>query len=288
MLKQRVITAVVLLAILLAALIAPSPMPLVLLLALIASCALWEWLRLTWPSPGSQAPALIAILAGAGLLLVCVQWLASPPEAWTWSLFLSINAWLLPLVCVLWLLGASTLVVRGNTQTRGNGPLLSLFALLAVLATWASLVQLFRIYGSWYLVSLLAVIWVADIAAYFAGKAFGKHKLAPCVSPGKSWEGAVGGVLAAVIWVLASGMIKGSFGAVLLARWSWWQVVLIAVFLAALSIVGDLFESLLKRRAGVKDSSQLLPGHGGVYDRIDALLPVAPFAFLLSTGHALS
>src|SRR5690606_32908688 len=133
-----------------------------------------------------------------------------------------------------------------------------------------------------FLVSLLALIWFADIAAYFSGKALGRHKLAPRVSPGKTWEGALGGVLAATAWVLASSYWPDSFGHVLMQRWSWWLVALIAVFLAALSIVGDLFESLLKRRAGVKDSSQLLPGHGGVYDRIDALLPVAPIALLLT------
>ena len=143
MLKQRVITAIIMLVILLAALLAPSPMPLILLLALIAACALWEWLRLTWPTPGSIAPAILAILAGAGLLLVCIQWIASPPQAWTWSLFLFLNAWLMPLVCLFWLFGATFLVLRGNTQTRGNGPALSLFGVLAVLATWTALVQLF-------------------------------------------------------------------------------------------------------------------------------------------------
>jgi phosphatidate cytidylyltransferase len=151
-----------------------------------------------------------------------------------------------------------------------------------VVAAWTALVQLYLALGAWFLVSLMALIWCADIAAYFAGKAFGRHKLAPRVSPGKTWEGAVGGVVAATLWVFVSRWWPGSFGDVLASQWPLWGVAIIAVLLAALSIVGDLFESLLKRRAGVKDSSQLLPGHGGVYDRIDALLPVAPIALLLS------
>ena len=128
----------------------------------------------------------------------------------------------------------------------------------------------------------MALIWFADIAAYFTGRAFGKRKLAPAVSPGKTWEGAVGGVVAAAIWTTATVAVPGSFGDILARQWSLPVVFLLACLLAAISVVGDLFESLLKRRAGVKDSSRLLPGHGGVYDRIDALLPVAPVAILLT------
>ncbi len=288
MLKQRVITAIILLLVLLAALLAPTPLPLVLLLTLIAACALWEWLRLTWPAGGKPGPLLVALLIGLALFVMALQWLQAHPLPWTWAVFLQVNRWLMPVAAAIWLVGATAMVLRGQAQHRAQGLLLSLFGIAAVLATWFALVQLFRIHGAWYLVSLLALIWIADISAYFVGKALGRHKLAPKVSPGKTWEGAAGGVIGATAWVMLSMLWPGSFGAVLAARWPWWAVLLIAVFLAALSIMGDLFESLLKRRAGVKDSSQLLPGHGGVYDRIDALLPVAPFAFLLSTGYGLS
>jgi phosphatidate cytidylyltransferase len=165
---------------------------------------------------------------------------------------------------------------------RTDGVALSLFGVVAIVAVWAALLEMFLVRGAWFLVSMMALVWFADIGAYFTGKALGKHKLAPKVSPGKTWEGAAGGVAAAVIWVVASSGIEGSFGAVLGQRWPLWGIALVTVFLTALSIVGDLFESLLKRRAGVKDSSALLPGHGGVYDRIDALLPVAPMALLLT------
>ena len=153
--------------------------------------------------------------------------------------------------------------------------------MLAVLAAWAALVLIYIEYGAWCLVSMMALIWFADIAAYFTGKAIGRRKLAPAVSPGKTWEGAFGGVLAAAIWTTGTVAIDGSFGAVLAEYWSLPMVFVLACLMAAISIIGDLFESLLKRRAGVKDSSRLLPGHGGVYDRVDALLPVAPVAALL-------
>jgi phosphatidate cytidylyltransferase len=287
MLKQRVITAIVLLAVLLGTLLAPGPWPLVLLFTLTAGCALWEWLRLTWPRRDSPLPWVTAAAVAAGLLALAGLWLPPAQGDPTRPLQASVNTLLLPLASLLWVFGASYLVYRGQSQTRTNGTALSVFGVIAVVAVWAALVLLFLAHGAGFLVSLLALIWIADIAAYFTGKAFGRRKLAPKVSPGKTWEGAVGGVLAATAWVMVTSVYwPGSFGALLAQRWPLWAVLAIAVFLAALSIVGDLFESLLKRRAGVKDSSQLLPGHGGVYDRIDALLPVAPIALLL-TGAGL-
>src|SRR5690606_27625772 len=190
--------------------------------------------------------------------------------------------WLVPLVALAWLLGASTAVVRGRADAPPASVAWSLFSVPAVLAAWAVLALLFMARGGVFVVSLLALVWVADIAAYFAGRAFGKRKLAPKVSPGKTIAGAVAGILGAVAWVWLSSLWAGSFGQALIEHLSLPLALLAAVLLGAISIVGDLFESLLKRRAGRKDSSGLLPGHGGVYDRIDAILPVAPFALLLS------
>src|SRR5690606_5171918 len=110
---------------------------------------------------------------------------------------------------------------------------LSLFGIVAILAVWLSLTQMFVQRGAWFLVSLMALIWLADIAAYFTGKALGRHKLAPHVSPGKTWEGAIGGVLAATAWVLLSAYWPGSFGDALVQRWPWWVAALIAILLAA-------------------------------------------------------
>lgn len=284
MLRQRVLTAIVLLAVLLGTLLAPSPWPLVLLLTVLAACALWEWLRLTWPRPGTAWPALLAILSGFVMAGLAWLWLGDPLQDRAAALRAAINQWWMPAVSLLWVIGASAMVLQGQAQVRKHCAWLSVFGILAVVAAWAALVQLFTARGAWFLVSLMALIWFADIAAYFTGKAFGKHKLAPRVSPGKTWEGAAGGIVAACLWVVLSARWPGSFGNALIELGSWPLAVVAAALLAALSIIGDLFESLLKRRAGVKDSSQVLPGHGGVYDRIDALLPVAPLAFLLTGG----
>jgi len=279
MLRQRILTAAVLLAVLAGALAWPRPWPFVVLLCLATGCALWEWLRLT----AADTPAAAA--AGAALAALAVF------QSWIWleggrglgltTFGLAVRL-LIPLACAAWLLGATVLVARGRTGPPARSPFLSLFAILALYAAWASLVLMFLAFGARYVVSLLILVWVADIAAYFAGRAWGRRKLAPRVSPGKTFEGALAGVLAAVAWIALSSQWAGTYGHALAGRWSPGVALLWAALLAAMSIVGDLFESLLKRRAGRKDSSGLLPGHGGVLDRIDALLPVAPLALLLS------
>ena len=152
---------------------------------------------------------------------------------------------------------------------------------------WLALVQA-RTVGINFMLSVFCLVWMADIAAYFGGRRFGKRKLAPTISPGKSWEGVYSGMLGvlllAVVWsavelrVATDGaslftQLRQHFGLV-------GQLVLLA-FLAGMSVVGDLFESLVKRAAGAKDSSRLLPGHGGVLDRVDALLPVFPLSMAL-------
>jgi len=279
MLAQRIATAVVMLLVLALALWSPRPEPLLLLLIALASCALWEWLRLLAPRAKRGA------LAGAMILFVLLGWLALqwfdasadvPP--WLRGIRAGITQALIPLAALLWLVGASHAVARAG-RARAHGSVIA--AVGAVIAVWAALTLLYQTHGVRLLLSLMMLVWSADIAAYFVGRAWGRHKLAPQVSPGKTWEGAAGGVLAAVLWTWLSTQWEGSFGTVLTQRYSLWMTMVLAALLAALSIVGDLYESLLKRRAGVKDSSGLLPGHGGVLDRIDALLPVAPAAYCL-------
>lgn len=282
MLKQRILTAIVLLAVLLAAVAATSPWPLLLIIVVAASCCLWEWLRLVWPRRPSQAPLLVALAVGAGMLFMTYLWFQPSVAPWALSLVsMSLYGLLVP-VTLIWLVGATSAVFAARSDQAPGSWWWSAFGILAIVSVWLSLTRLYLQFGSWFIISLLALIWAADIAAYFCGKAFGRHKLAPRVSPGKTWEGALGGVVAAVLWVVISARWPNSFGAYLDQHFSFPVIVVLAAFLAALSIIGDLFESLLKRRAGVKDSSHLLPGHGGVYDRIDALLPIAPLAFLLT------
>ena len=163
---------------------------------------------------------------------------------------------------------------------------------LALWLAWLAVLQAHRM-GVNFLLSVLLLVWVADIFAYFAGRAFGlkftRNKLAPSISPGKSWEGVWGGMagvlVLAAVWVFADrqlGAALPSFYSLLL-RQGLWFLALAVVFMGAMSVVGDLVESLVKRSVGVKDSSALLPGHGGVLDRIDALLPTLPLAMMLSS-----
>lgn len=280
MLMQRVLTAIVLLLVLVGALLAPSAWPLILLLLILAGCALWEWLRLSLAPAWQPAAAWVAVFTSIVLFWLVWTWMPATQAAPAAARL--VHPWLMPLVIAGWAVIAVPQVFHGQTVERRFPALLSVFGVLSVAAAWAALVLIFIEFGAWCLVSMMALIWFADVAAYFTGRAFGKRKLAPKVSPGKTWEGAVGGVLAAAVWTTATAAVPGSFGAVLAEQWSLPMVFLLACLLAAISIIGDLFESLLKRRAGVKDSSRLLPGHGGVYDRIDALLPVAPVAILLT------
>jgi phosphatidate cytidylyltransferase len=155
---------------------------------------------------------------------------------------------------------------------------------IAILGCFVAILALYK-HSGLYLFSVMAIVWVADIGAYFSGKAFGKHKLAPSISPGKSWEGAIGGWFA-VLMLAASSLalplgLNDTFPVRLYARFGLLGFVVALSMIVAASIVGDLVESQLKRRAGMKDSSSLLPGHGGVLDRIDALIPTLPLAVLL-------
>jgi len=152
----------------------------------------------------------------------------------------------------------------------------AVFAFVALEAAFVAIVAC-QARSPWFALAAMAIVWIADTAAYFAGRRFGRRKLAPQISPGKTWEGAYGAIVAVTVYALlllppaSRAAFAGSLDPVIVVSW-----VVFAIVLAALSIVGDLHESLLKRRAGVKDSGALLPGHGGVLDRTDALLAAMP------------
>lgn len=278
MFKQRVITAVVLLLILLPALFYSNPAPFCLIAMALIAAAAWEWGRLN--GYGQTASLMTAAL--------CV---AASALAW-WAGLLDRQ---LPL---LWLFAGSAWVLLGAWSLRGGVVAWSvlprgvrwLAGFVALLLAWLAVAQA-RVIGINFLLSILALVWVADISAYFAGRAFGgrvcRQKLAPGISPGKSWEGVWGGMLGVIVLALLWRRIDVTWSLPVPSFFS--QIgqaglglLLIAViFMAAMSVVGDLFESLVKRSAGVKDSSGLLPGHGGVLDRIDALLPTLPLAMML-------
>ncbi len=274
MLKQRVITALVLVAILLPALFAPMAWPFAVLSLLLIAAAGWEWGRLN--AAGGAAIAMGVLLAAACAAALWAGWGEAPPSLVWW------------LATLVWVLGGSY-VLRGGVAGWPKIPVV-LRAVIGLLLLWTAWLALAaaKTIGINFILSVFCLVWAADIAAYFGGKAFGKRKLAPGISPGKSWAGVWSGMLGALVlaafWLWldrAFTMDSLSLYSRLLARFGIVGVAGVVVFLAAMSVLGDLFESLVKRAAGAKDSSRLLPGHGGVLDRIDALLPVFPIAMAL-------
>jgi len=280
MLKQRVITAVVLLAILLPALFWRTPEPFLAIALVLIAAGGWEWGRLNGLGQGPSV-----VLGAVTLALCAASW------ALGWPRQPSATLWLV--VGVLWVAGGGLLVRSGVAGWPKIPPAVRIVGgVLALALAWLAMAQA-RVIGVNFLLSVLVLVWVADIFAYFAGRAIGgrftKSRLAPVISPKKSWEGVWGGmagvVVLAVAWVLADQAAQAQVPSLYsrLAAVNWVVVVLGTVFLAAMSVVGDLAESLVKRSAGFKDSSQLLPGHGGVLDRVDALLPTLPLAMMLAT-----
>ncbi|MFZ1365660.1 MAG: phosphatidate cytidylyltransferase [Brachymonas denitrificans] len=274
MLKQRVITAVLLLLVLLAALFAPVEAAFGLLMAVVMAAAAWEWARLSGCQSGlCWASAVLA--AGACALMTSWGWHASASEGVRLFVTLASLAWL---GLAPWLLRAGVPVWQ-----RIPTPLRLAMGLFVLCAAWLAAVQLHGRFGVWYLLSVLALAWAADISAYFAGRAFGKRKLAPSISPGKSWAGVYGGLAGALVLALVCAQLPvANFHADVAGRAGIAVLLLVVAALTAMSVVGDLVESLMKRSMGMKDSSQLLPGHGGILDRIDALLPVLPLALTVT------
>ncbi|GAB4402221.1 MAG: phosphatidate cytidylyltransferase [Rhodoferax sp.] len=278
MLKQRVITALVLLALLLPTLFAADVRPFMGLTLLLIAAAAWEWARLNHLNDWA------AVASGLGCGLACLGlWFGGMAQTTTPTLWWGC-ALLWPVLLVVLLRGgveAWTLWPRALRLVGGW---------VAMSLAWLAVAQA-RALGVHFLLSALSLVWVADIGAYFVGRAVGgrwvDRKLAPRISPGKSWEGAVGGALAV--------LVLGAFWQALETNLGWSQPSLYkrlwdhgpAMFavallgLCAISVAGDLVESLVKRSAGVKDSSALLPGHGGVLDRIDAIIPTIPLVLFL-------
>lgn len=253
MLKQRVITALILLPLMLGMLFYASDALWALFSGLIALLALWEYARMSGFS-AEQNHRYLGFTTLFGVVAYAGSWLL-PSIVWLAVLLF----WLI--VMPLWLVKKWKL--QADWKAYSVGWILMVpfwFALITLRPSAETATSLLAVMG---------LVWVADIAAYFCGKAFGKHKLAPAISPGKSWEGAIGGALCVAVYLTL----------VMNAGWlafdtSWIGTVCIGLVLTVVSVGGDLLESWLKRSAGIKDSSNLLPGHGGVFDRVDSLIAV--------------
>lgn len=263
MLKQRVITALILLPIALGGFFLLDGGAFALFIAAVVAIGAWEWARLAGLSAQvgrvAYAAMVAALLYGLYLLPALAPWLLGAAVLW-WGL-------------------ATLLVMSYPDSSRFWGGLVGklLIGLLILLPAWQGLVLL----KQWpqanaLIIAVMVLVWGADVGAYFAGKTFGKRKLAPKVSPGKSWEGFFGGLATSLLLTLVVGLQQGwQSGALLLCLGG-------AALVVAGSVIGDLTESMFKRQSGIKDSSNLLPGHGGVLDRIDSLTAAIPlFAVLL-------
>lgn len=272
MLKARILTVLVLLPLLLAALFLLPSFYWATLMLLVVLVGASEWSRIAAYSKSVSWLYLTAtLILGISLLFFTDIGSAMGGVATPWFYVVSVLFWLL--IVPFWL-------IQG-WQIR-HKILLGLVGWIVLIPTWLALVQLQSISPA-LLLALMAVVWIADIAAYFSGKRFGKHKLAPTISPGKTWEGVAGAYLAvaayALVWLSQDGkLIVHISGFDILP----WLMIIIAVWIMTyFSILGDLFESWMKRQAGLKDSGNLLPGHGGILDRIDALTSALPLVSLV-------
>jgi phosphatidate cytidylyltransferase len=272
MLKTRILTALVLVPCVLAALFALSPLAFGIVTLLVTGVAAREWGRLAgFATP--RLPLFVGVTLLLGLALLCPAW-SGFGRGWGSEIVLTVCG----TSAIFWLCIAPPWVIARWPTTS---PLPMAFIGWVVLCgAWVAMVEL-QARSPWLLLAAMAIVWVADTAAYFAGRAFGRRKLAPMVSPGKTWEGVFGALIAVGVYALALAPLAGSAGFVLptsaLAIGLW---AAFALLVTGVSIFGDLYESLLKRHAGVKDSGTLLPGHGGILDRTDALFAAMPLVAL--------
>ena len=272
MLKTRIITALVLFCVFLSALFYLPPEGWLVFASMIAVLASWEWGALMGLKSKHR------VLTGLGMVFLCALVSALAPEALrlkdgfadsAWSL----GRWFYLPAAAFWLL-AVPLWMRSRWLLP-KSILGFMVGAILILPTWLALVQL-RALGPLPLIAVMATVWLADIAAYFFGRSLGRHKLAPSISPGKTWEGAIGGGFAVVVY----GFVLSPHLPQIIAG-NYLVLFLFLAIVAAISVIGDLFESMLKRQAGLKDSSSILPGHGGVLDRIDSLTSTLPLVSLI-------
>ena len=274
MLLPRVLTALVLLPLLLGAIFGLTTPQLYLAFSVIGVMAAWEWCG--FMGIASALPR-IAFAAAMALALAAV-WLLTAGAT---------DAWVPALVSLLWWCLALILVLRFPASFPKGPWLVWRMAPLGLVLIAATIITIAALHrqgnGPWRLMFMLFIVFAADVGAYLVGRNYGKRKLAPAVSPGKSIEGALGGLALVALWAAAAGPYVFQIDTLM----QWALLIAVSVFTAAVSVIGDLTESLFKRLRGLKDSGTLLPGHGGVLDRIDSILAAAPVFYLGVTLLAL-
>jgi phosphatidate cytidylyltransferase len=263
MLKQRIITALILLPIALCGFFLLEGSGFALFIGVVVTLGAWEWARLA----GFEAQSARVVFAAVVALLL-----------FGLHIFPDLAPWVLGAAVLWW--AAATFLVLTFPQSAVHWSSIAtklVIGLLILLPAWQGLVLIKAMpLGNWLIMAVMILVWGADIGAYFSGRKFGKRKLAPKVSPGKSWEGVFGGLLLSLLITAAVGVVRDWSASQMFAALAGAAVIVL------ISVVGDLTESMFKRQAGVKDSSNLLPGHGGVLDRIDSLTAAIPvFAVLL-------
>jgi phosphatidate cytidylyltransferase len=259
MFRARLFTAFFLITGFLAALFLLSDLFWASLMLAVIVLGAWEWGRLANFVPAHQR-AFTALTLAVGIVLLPDLWSVAAAEIQPHALFWGVLA-----AALFWLVVVPAWLLSRHRETRK--PLMAIAGALVLIPAWLALVHLRKV-SPWLVLGVMMAVWIADSAAYFAGKAFGRHKLAPEISPGKTWEGVAGACVAVSIYGLVLCLAFNISLWLVVGLWG----------LTILSIVGDLFESLLKRQAGLKDSGNVLPGHGGVLDRIDGLTSTLPLA----------
>jgi phosphatidate cytidylyltransferase len=258
MLKVRILTSMVLIPSFLAALFLLPDIYWALLMLVFILIGIWEWSTMAGWSTGARY-IYLAATAAFGLALAFgsdAQMGYIQQHGLFWGILAATLFWIV--LAPLWLMS------RYHVKNLFS---MAFAGWLVILPTWLALVSLRRI-SPWLLLAIIATIWLADSAAYFAGKRFGKHKLAAQISPGKTWEGVLGAWIAVSVYGISLCLSLGLNPWLIVGLWG----------ITVISIMGDLLESLLKRQAGLKDSGNLLPGHGGLLDRIDGLTSALPLA----------
>lgn len=265
MLKQRVITAIILTIIFLSALFGLSPTYFPIFIGVVVLIGAWEWANLSSVGATWQRTLYTLFIAACLLMLAHLLGLLTLSPGINVALIKSI----LLVACGWWAL--ALLLVQGypSSAILWGHPVIRLFiGILVLVPTWLALLYVHsQPQGAWLVVIIAGVVAAADIGGYFAGRKFGKHKLAPAVSPGKTWEGFVGGQVANLLLAVLIAYFTGSRIGLVLA---------VIVPTSLVSVLGDLLESMVKRHAGVKDSGAILPGHGGILDRVDSITAAAP------------